>query len=130
MIYKPTKEDVAIIKAAAARESVPRISEGAVILEPGWRGNTKDDAKPSSMNIMLVTDDPDWSDTDLVDYGEWSEFRKGVELTPDGHGIVDFYIRRRGDAYGDLHGNVAIEIRSGKLAKVYGYPEVYFAAEK
>lgn len=130
MIFKPTKQDVAIIKAAAASESAPRISEGAVILEPAWRGNTKDESRGVSMNIALVSDDPKWNDTDLADYGVWAEFRKGIELTPDGRGIVDFYIRKRGDQYGELHGNVTIEIRNGKLAKVYGYPGVYFQSEQ
>jgi hypothetical protein len=44
-----------------------------------------------------------------------------VDLTEDGRGVVDFYIRRRGDEYKDLHGNVTIEIAGGKLVRIYGY---------
>jgi chromosome condensin MukBEF complex kleisin-like MukF subunit len=68
-----------------------------------------------------VSDDPKWNDTDLDDYGTWSEFRKGVQLTPQGKGVVDFYIRKRNDEYNDLHGNVTIEIEGDKLVRIYGY---------
>lgn len=114
--YKPTQEDADRIKQAAAREG--QISLGAVLLEPGLRNGPKEVV---SMNPLVVTDDPDWNDTDLDDYGTWAEFRKGVELTPDGRGVVDFYIRKRGDEYKDLCGNVTIEIEDGKLVRIYGY---------
>ena len=127
MIYKPTKADIEIIKAAAARESVPRVSVGAVILEPGYRYNTKRQSL-ESINIALVSDDPEWNDTDLSDYGQWSEFRKGILLTDDGRGIVDFYIRKRGDPDHELLGNVTIRIEGGRLVKVHGYGQdaVYY----
>ena len=127
MNYKPTKADIEIIKAAAAMESVPRVSVGAVLLEPGYRHNTKRPS-PESINIALVSDDPEWNDTDLSDYGQWSEFRKGIPLTADGRGIVDFYIRRRGDQYQELHGNITIRIEGGRLVKVHGYGQdaVYY----
>lgn len=118
MRYVPTKEDCDKIKEAASKESSPGISVGAVLLEPGLRSGPK---PGEDMNILLVTDDPLWNDTDLYDYGTWAAFRKGVDLTPEGKGVVDFYIRRRFDEYGDLHGNVTIEIDGGKLVRIYGY---------
>lgn len=117
MRYVPNKQDIQRIKEAAAREAVPRLSVGAVLLEPGERVGPKG----SNINVLLVTDDPDWNDTDLDDYGQWSKFRKGIELTPAGRGIVDFYIRRRGDEYAEIHGNITVEIVDGKLARIYGY---------
>lgn len=120
MKYVPTKDDCNIIRNAAAKEAVPRISVGAVVLEPGYRYNTDED-RGEAFNIALVSDDPDWNDTDLSDYGTWAEFRGGFELTPGGHGIVDFYIRRRGDVYHELCGNVVAIIENGKLVRVHGY---------
>jgi hypothetical protein len=89
------------------------------LLEPGrW-------AKPNgtvqgSINIALETSDPEWRDVDLADYGLWAEFRSGIQLTPEGRAIVDFSIRRRGDRYKDLHGNITAYIIDGKLAYVRG----------
>lgn len=119
--YKPSSIDCDAIRYAAYRESVPKISLGAVILEPGYRHNVNRPYSPEALNIALISDDPHWNDTDLSDYGKWADFRKGIELTADGRGIVDFYIRKRGDSYGDLFGNVTIEIRNGKLSRIYGY---------
>lgn len=125
MKYVPTQEDCNIIRKAAAREAVPGISEGAVLLEPGYRSGPKGE----NMNILLTTDDPKWQDTDLADYGTWKEFRAGFELTDDGSAVVDFYIRRRFDPYADLHGNVTAYWRNGKLVRVHGYPGEYYSAE-
>jgi len=122
--YAPSKEDIARIKEAAAREAVPRLSLGQVLLEPGLRVGSK--SRTPHMNIALVSDDPHWNDTDLEDYGRWSDFRKGLELTPDGRAIVDFYIRRRFDPYADLHGNVVIEIDRGRLARISGTSRQYY----
>jgi hypothetical protein len=120
MKYVPTKEDIAMIKAAAAREAL--ISVGAVLLEPGYRYCTDEGWEgEGQMNIALVSDDPHFNNTDLADYGTWAEFRKGIDLTADGRGIVDFYIRKRGDQYSELLGNVTIHIRDGKLVRIHGY---------
>lgn len=117
--YKPTKEDIERIKRAAAREG--ETSLGAVLLEPGYRWCKTNPDAGAAINIATISQDPTWNDTDLSDYGEWSEFRNGVELTDDGRGIIDFYIRKRGDPYKDLLGNLTIEISEGKLSRIYGY---------
>lgn len=115
MKYIPSKADCEAIKAAAAREA--GIKVGAVLLEPGWRCGPRGE----SVNVALVSDDPEWNDTDLADYGSWSEFRKGIDLTADGRGIVDFYIGRRFDIDHELQGNVTCYIKGGKLAEIRGY---------
>jgi hypothetical protein len=125
MKYIPTQRDIDLIKSAAAKEAVPKISLGAVILEPGLRSNTKS-ARGESVNVLLVSDDPEWRDTDLYDYGAWADFRRGVPLTDEGGAVVDFYIRRRGDPSHDLHGNVTIEVRGGRLTRIFGCLRDYF----
>lgn len=115
MKYIPSKADCDAIKAAAARETGLKV--GAVLLEPGYRSGPGGE----SMNVALVTNDPKWGDTDLADYGTWAEFRKGIDLTTDGRGIVDFYIARRFDLNHELHGNVTCYIKGGELAEVRGY---------
>jgi hypothetical protein len=113
MKWKPTADECLAIKEAAARTAYPRLTVNTVVLEPGRRVNV-DDPSGSHINIALVSSDPEFNDTDLDDYGAWSEFRKGVPLTEDGRAIVDFYIRRRGDQYGDLLGHVTIWYENGK----------------
>lgn len=116
MKYRPSKEDVAIIKRCAAREA--ELSVNGVLLQPGIRVG-ENGAQPN-MNIALVSRDPDWNDTDLFDHGRWVDFRRGIELTPDGRGIVDFYLYSR-DPDSDLLGNVTAYIERGELVRVHGY---------
>lgn len=123
MRYIPSQADCNIIKAAAAKESGMRV--GCVSLQPGCRSGPKG----HDLNVLLVTDDPKWNDTDLYDYGDWPEFRKGVELTESGDATVDFYIRNRFDEWKELHGNVVAEIKAGKLVRVYGFPGEHYNAE-
>lgn len=121
MKFKITTEQASILRQCASIESAPYIATAAVVLEPGFRANTQDETKPVSMNIALVSDDPKWNDTDLHDYGTWTEFRKGVELTPEGDGIFDFYIRKRGDEFKEIHGNVVLAVKGGEMVEVRGY---------
>ena len=124
MKYIPTKQDVDAIKKAASRESSPHVPLRSIILESGVRYNTESD-RGESINIALISEDADWNDTDLADMGYWDDFRKGIELTADGRGIFDFYIRRRDPSgCGELHGNVTIEVADGKLSRIYGYDTV------
>lgn len=119
--YVPSKEDIDRLKAAASREAVPRCSVGAVLLQPALRCHKDQPDREAAINIALVSDDPEFNDTDLSDYGAWQDFRRGIPLTEDGRAIVDFYIRRRFDEHDELLGNVTIEVTGGKLARVYGY---------
>lgn len=116
MIYKPTQAEADIIKRCAAREAELRVTQ--VRLEPGIRCG-ESGAQPS-MNIALVSNDPDWNDTDLFDHGRWADFRAGVPLTDDGRGIFDFYLYSR-DPDSDLLGNVSAYVENGRLVRVHGY---------
>jgi hypothetical protein len=132
-IWKPTKEEVYRIKRAAAAEGKLRLAN--VLLEPGIRYNTKDveinvkasEVPKGMLNIALIqsADDPDWNNTDLEEYGTWSDFRAGVALTEDGRAIVDFYIRMRGDRDQSLMGNISVYYANGTIARIQGYPGEY-----
>jgi len=119
MKYRPTREDKAIIRACAVKSSgFTRIK-----VEPGIRQNIKVTTTPeTSMNVALISSDPEgWNDTDLYDMREWSDFVAGFDLTPDGRGIVDFYvysIAGRGDY--ELETNVDAYWENGELVKVTG----------
>lgn len=127
-IWKPTAAECQRIKEAAAKESVPSLTVGAVLLEPGTRYNTTPGHEAPNydgLNIALLSDDPGFEDTDLNDYGDWADFRKGVRLTDDGRAIVDFYIRRRFDDSGELHGNITVFYADGAIQRIKGYPGEY-----
>jgi hypothetical protein len=112
--WVPTGEECRIIRRTAANEYQ---RGGSVLLEPGIRFNTEQDGRPRSINIRLVSDHPDWDDTDLDDYAPWDAFRKGVELRDGNDALVDFYVRELGDR--ELLGNVQAEFDSRGLVAVY-----------
>lgn len=127
-IWKPSAEECAVIKRAAAKESGLRFNR--VLLEPGERTNDKNpelneraNIPRGEFNIALITDDPKFADTDLFDYGRWSDFRKGVALTHDGRATVDFYIYARMDSNEELHGNVTVFYAGGRIVRIQGYPD-------
>lgn len=103
MHHTPTAAECRVIREHALKES-RRNGNGArtVHIEPGIRYNTDHD-RGRSMNIALISDDPDWNDTDLDTTASWSDFRKGFDLSTDGRAIIDFYLYepRFGD-HGDL----------------------------
>lgn len=120
--FRPSAADLAAIREAARREAkFERV--GQVMLEVGRRQSLV--SGETSINFALISDDPDWQDTDLDDYEPWTAFTRGVELTPDGRGLFDFYIRRRGDRHLELHGNISIAIAGGRLTTISGYPDIY-----
>lgn len=119
-IWKPTRAECAAIRNAAAREALPRIAPATVVLEPGYRWSKAHEDRGSNINVALVSD-TGLDDTDLADYGNWSEFTRGVPLTEGGRAIVDFYIRRRGDQYRELLGNVTVTYEGGRITRIRGY---------
>ena len=128
-IWKPTARECELIKQAASRESCPGVSFGRIALEPGIRTGPKwaeaGLIERGELNILLVTDDPDWNDTDLYDYGSWKWFRKGVALTSDGKAALDFYIRDKFDEDKELCGNVEVYYADGRIVRIKGYPTEY-----
>lgn len=134
MKFKITQDQVNMLKRCAqaeARKQGDEIAFHNLILEPGIRYNTSDDDRPHHMNIRIVSDDPQWNDTDLHDYGLWKDFRKGIELTPAGSGEVDFYIRKlRLSADDDyLFGNVQVMIENGELVAITGTSGFHWTKE-
>lgn len=127
--HVPTRHECAIIRDCAQRSAGCK----RVKLEAGERCYIGDDAEfaaklaadPSrgwELNIALVQPGHDWdfNDTDLADHCDWSWFRrKGFHLTPDGRGIVDFYVYSLG-YYGQLETNVTAYWQDGQLVAVYG----------
>lgn len=113
--YRPTSEDKRIIRDCAKRSA----GKKRVEINPGIRHNTEVD-RGQHMNIAMVSDHPDWDDTDLwCNASKWSDFVKGVELTEDGRGIVDFYVYSLG-YHGELETNVVAYIEGGRLVRVEG----------
>lgn len=115
--WKPTARECLAIKEAGSRESgLPR---SVVLLEPGiWSNENK---AASHMNKRLVSDEPDFGNASLFNYGAWSDFRKGVSLADDGSAVVDFYIRRRFDGQQALYGNITVSVKEGKMTRITGY---------
>lgn len=116
-MHKPTREEKEIIRSCAARSAGYKRVE----LCPGTRHNTEQD-RGEHMNIALVSDDPDWNDTDLSDNSwSWRDFTKGVELTDDGRGVFDFYVYGPvGSYHKELQTNVVAYYKDGKLVRVTG----------
>ena len=138
VIWIPTQEQCDLIKAAASREAGLRLSR--VLLEPGIRYNTDNpernnaarNIEKGAFNIALISDDPEWNDTDLADNGDWKYFRRGVALTEDGRAIVDFYIRARNQQPDEdsLWGNVSVYYANGRIERIQGYPGEYPGEQK
>lgn len=113
--YRITQADADAIRNVAIRASGCR----RIALEPGSRVNTSDHGRGYNVNIRLVSDEPDWNDTDLHDYISWAEFRKGFDLTDDGRGLVDFYVYSLGHD-GELITNVQAYFEGRRLVRVEG----------
>jgi len=114
--HKPTSEEKRIIRRCAQIDAGKR----GVILEPGERYNIEaGNTQVTAINIALLSDDPDFGDTDLFGMMPWSEFTKGFELAPRGRAVVDFYVYGTGKN-GELETNVTAYWEGGKLVRVEG----------
>lgn len=124
--WKITPAERRAIRAFAARSE--KLKPRQIKLSVGERYNI-DDAKKHldetrrSTNIYLVTDHPDWDDTDL--YETWDFFAKigSIPLTREGRALVDFYVYKN-DRDEELLTNVQayVETVDGKpkLVKLSG----------
>lgn len=118
MKYKPTPADARIIRKCAERSA----GYGRVEICPGERYNIEGKyPNVRNFNIALLSDHPDWTDTDLWDNAHaWSDFRRGVVLTDDGRGIFDFYVYGPLGHHKELQTNVTAYYERGKLVRVEG----------
>jgi len=117
--HKPTSEEKRIIRRCAEKSA----GYGRVEICPGSRYNVETGAGECGINfnIALVSDDPEWADTDLWSNAfTWRDFTKGVELTPDGRGIFDFYVYGPLGYHKELQTNVTAYYEGGKLVRVTG----------
>lgn len=112
----PTKEERDLIRTAASKEV--GLSIRRLVIEPGIR-TANDSLADAQMNIALLTNDPDWNDTDLADMSDWDTFCEGVVLTNDCRAIVDFYIYTRGND-GQLESNITAEYSAGSIRSIMG----------
>lgn len=117
MKHKPTKEEARIIRECAERSA----GYARVEICPGTRINIEKDNSETHMNIAMVSDHPDWDDTDLFSNAfTWSDFTRGVELTDDGRGIFDFYVYGPMGHHKELQTNVTAYYERGRLVRVDG----------
>lgn len=124
-IWKPTQAECDLIKRAASLESEPKVSVGALRLEPGIRYNLNEGPYLQTINIAALSSGKAMEETDLADFGTWAEFRAGVKLTEDGRAIVDFYIVPRSEAMAQrtgerLLGNVVVFYEGGQITQIRG----------
>lgn len=103
--WKPSKSQCELIMQAAAL--IVGKGVGAVFLEAGMRG----DASNISLNDLLLND----GETDLVDFVDWSTFKKGVPVTEDGQAQVDFYIRPKRVVDDTLLSNLIVQVLDGEI---------------
>jgi hypothetical protein len=106
MLWKPTPAEKKALRSYAAKHEKRR--PGQLHIEIGVRHNTETD-RGNSVNIMQVTDLPDWDDTDLYDTRGWCDLNYGVPLTRAGRAVVDFYVYEK--AFGD-HGDLMTNIQA------------------
>ncbi len=77
-------------------------------LEIGRRENVEHPDIDPNVNILLVTDHPDWNDTDLYDkFDDLSNWLADVEMTDDHKGLFDFWVY---DLNGELQTQVQVWI--------------------
>jgi len=94
IMQKPSQADIKLIKTYARQVARDLGARGRITMRVGTRYNIDNDPdlERTNMNILLVTNDPDWDDTDLYDTDEFSWFTRGFETTPDGRALFDFYL--------------------------------------
>lgn len=77
-------------------------------LEIGRRENVEQSDIDPNINILMVTDHPDWDDTDLYGkFNDLSTWLTDVEMTDDHKGLFDFWVY---DLNGELQTQVQVWI--------------------
>lgn len=112
--HLPTPDECQVIRDCAQRSAGRR----AVRIEPGSRVSLE--TGDFALNVALISNDPDWENTDLHDFISWKFFRRdGFEFTADGRAIIDFYVYSVGKD-GELETNVTAYWDDGVLVRVDG----------
>lgn len=108
--YVPTKAERDVIKKVAYKLS-RRNGNGTrgVHIEPGERYNLDDRKRGLSINLRIVSDDPNWNDTDLNQTLPWTYFSKGFDLSEKGEAEIDFYLYEK--LFGD-HGDLCCNLQA------------------
>ncbi len=107
--YRLTRAEQAIIRRCAEKEA----QRSRVKLEGGLRHHIGDHGalvlRRAQLNVLLVSGQPDWRDTDLATHCSWADVGRPIELTPEGRALVDLWVYERepGD---DLRCNVQFRI--------------------
>lgn len=115
MRHKPTAEERRLIRECAVKSA----GKARVKIEPGERVDVTDAERGADLNVALISDRDDLEGTDLHEFRQWSDFLAGFDLTPDGRGIVDFYVSSVGDR-GELETNVTAYWQGGRLVRIIG----------
>lgn len=122
---KVTKSDLRIVRREI--EAIAKSNRGKppFTVFIGARYNTDKGTShfdTTHMNVLLVSDDPHWEDTDLADNSiSWDVMRGELETTPDGRAAYDFWIYERGlpgEGHGDLVCNAQAYFDAAGLARI------------
>jgi hypothetical protein len=116
-----TPADIKTLRAQVERVAKRHSRSRRFKIEIGERHNVEQD-RGTSINILAVTDHPDWDDTDLYMTREWDLIRKDIPMTDDGRAILDFYIYEWDGTFrcwGDLVSNAQAELDSKGLLAIH-----------
>lgn len=133
---KISSNDLKTIRRVSVKEAKRYSSAPLFAIFVGVRYNTaKGKEYKVSMNIALISDDPDFSDTDLFDNTvRFSELRgNDLEITADGRAIYDLWIYEQqiGEKdHGDLVCNTQAYFRNGELIRVNADADVIWKVKE
>lgn len=124
-IWKPSRNELKVIREVALRSATCRRIKIEAQYRRGPRG--------VSLNDYLASATPHHAeDTDLEDFADWAEFKRGVPLTDDGYAHVHLLVYKV-DPWGwehhDLDTNLEVYVENGRLAWLYGYSNKWFKGD-
>lgn len=119
MKWKPTAAEKKAIRGFAARSERRKPMQLHIEIGGRWNGEIE------NTNVLLVDSTEHWEKSDLNQTWPWSDLSYGIDLTPNGLALVDFYVYEKefGD-HGELLTNVQahVALHDGKpvLWKITG----------
>lgn len=132
---KISSNDLKIIRRVSVKEAKKYSSAPLFLIFVGSRYKPNGKKFDINMNIAMISDDPDFSDTDLFDNTiKFSELRKdGLETTADGRAIYDFWIYEQqvgAKDHGDLVCNTQAYFQNGELIRVNADADIIWKAKE